>query len=91
MHGAKVWEKQGRKDAKNERRKQDSNETSKHNGGEGTKHTSEFVGNDPAVSGLSDQRRQLVAFDQLFMSSNRQSTHFFVACAVTSVERSTLH
>ena len=68
IDGAKVWEKQGRKDAKNERRKQDSNETSKHNGGEVTKHTSEFVGNDPAVSGFSDPQRQLVALDQLFTS-----------------------
>ena len=66
IDGAKVWEKQGRKDAKNERRKQDSNETSKHNCGEVVKHTSGFGGNDPAVSGFSDPQLPLVACDQLF-------------------------
>ena len=100
MHGAKVWEKQGRKDAKNERRKQDSNETSKHNGGEVTKPTSEFVGNDPAVSGFSDPRRKLAALDQLCTShlsiagSVYRIVHpslVFVACAGTFVERNTFY
>ena len=59
IDGAKVWRKQGRKEAKNERTKQDSRGTSKHNGGEVRKNDVSGFRNDPVVSGFFDPRREL--------------------------------